>query len=199
MEALVDTLVALPLEVQGAVLLGTVLAMLITVVVVSRRRRDPRSRAPVTQIDPILVPNDERKRMRLEAIDFDSQNTLIPAGVAGEGPFEQIDLLSPARDQAVARAEAPDAAAIASAKERLKEAALRGGARRRRDNLSAIRGLSPLHARKLQRVGLITFSQLAQLTDDEIADLAMVVGCPQDRIAADDWIGQARAALRQNA
>jgi hypothetical protein len=62
------------------------------------------------------------------------------------------------------------------------------------DNLQRIHGIGPGIAQRLHEAGLLTFAQLAALSADDIAALlGGVAGLSGKSIAAQDWIGQARA------
>jgi hypothetical protein len=66
----------------------------------------------------------------------------------------------------------------------------RTGAEQRTDDLKQIRGVGPAAERRLHKAGIRTFAQLAALSPDRLAALA--VGLSARRIAQENWIGQAR-------
>lgn len=69
------------------------------------------------------------------------------------------------------------------------EAELSSGA----DNFRLIRGIGPGVANRLHSAGILSFAQLAALSPNDIAALvAGLAGLSAERIAAQDWIGQAR-------
>ena len=61
------------------------------------------------------------------------------------------------------------------------------------DDLKLIHGVGPGIEKRLHRAGILTFEQLAALSPEEIAPLVLdIIGITVDRIASQDWIGQAR-------
>lgn len=61
------------------------------------------------------------------------------------------------------------------------------------DDLKLIHGVGPGIEKCLHRAGILTFEQLAALSPVEIAPLVSdIIGLTVDRIAGQDWIGQAR-------
>ena len=61
------------------------------------------------------------------------------------------------------------------------------------DDLKRISGIGPAAARRLERAGIRSYADLATSTPEELgAKLAGVAGHSTGRIAAEDWIGQAR-------
>lgn len=57
------------------------------------------------------------------------------------------------------------------------------------DNLLLIQGIGPYYAQRLKEIGIVTFLQLAEASDET---LARVTGTFSDRIKREDWRGQAR-------
>ncbi len=198
MDSLVTTMVSLPLEAQALALFSLALVMAATARLFGGRRQPAPGIVRKTP-DPILAPESPRPPNGVpEGVDFDSQETLIPNRHSATRPLEQIDLLSPAMDEPRQSGVVPDADTLTNAKRLVETAALRlqrmgtGD-----DNLTAIRGLSPSHAHTLKRLGIRRFEQLAELSEDEVAALALVVSTPLIQIVSDDWVGQARAAARR--
>jgi predicted flap endonuclease-1-like 5' DNA nuclease len=64
------------------------------------------------------------------------------------------------------------------------------------DDLTAIAGLGPAMARKLNQEGIVSYAQLAALTDAQIARLEHQVIKAAGRFKRDDWIGQAKRLSR---
>ena len=64
------------------------------------------------------------------------------------------------------------------------------------DNLAKIKGLSPELAGQLNGLGVIKFDQIANFSDDDIAnvDEALALG---GRIEKDDWVGQAQTLITE--
>jgi predicted flap endonuclease-1-like 5' DNA nuclease len=65
------------------------------------------------------------------------------------------------------------------------------------DDLTAIDGIGPALAKKLNAAGISSYAQLATLTDDDIEDLEKNVIRFSGRIRREDWVGQAKK-LSQN-
>ncbi|MBU1225673.1 MAG: hypothetical protein KJ698_00485 [Actinobacteria bacterium] len=63
------------------------------------------------------------------------------------------------------------------------------------DDLTAIWGIGPAIARKLNRVGITSFQHIAVLNPDDQARLGDMLGEFLDRFEADDWVGQARRLI----
>lgn len=66
-----------------------------------------------------------------------------------------------------------------------------------KDDLTAITGIGPALQKKLNDHGIHSFSQIAALSDQEIAGLEENVIKFSGRIKRDDWIGQARRFTEQ--
>ncbi len=64
------------------------------------------------------------------------------------------------------------------------------------DDLTLIEGVTPDLAKKLNKLGIVKFEQIANLTDDEIAavDDALSLG---DQIEQNDWTGKAMALMAE--
>jgi predicted flap endonuclease-1-like 5' DNA nuclease len=65
------------------------------------------------------------------------------------------------------------------------------------DDLTAIDGIGPTLAKKLNAAGILSYAQLAALTDDDIENLEKNVIRFSGRVRRDDWVGQAKK-LSQN-
>jgi predicted flap endonuclease-1-like 5' DNA nuclease len=61
------------------------------------------------------------------------------------------------------------------------------------DDFVVLRGIGPAFAERLHQVGIHTYTDLARLTPEEVAQRCQV---PVWRIQRDDWIGQAVALAR---
>ncbi len=70
---------------------------------------------------------------------------------------------------------------------------LRGG----RDDLKRIAGVGPVLERTLNRLGVLTYRQIAQWNDSEIDRIGERLDGFHDRIRRDDWVGQARRLHRE--
>ncbi|HEX5999828.1 MAG TPA: 50S ribosomal protein L19, partial [Hyphomicrobiaceae bacterium] len=66
------------------------------------------------------------------------------------------------------------------------------------DDLTQIKGLDADLAGRLNGVGVIKFDQIANFSDDDIANVAEVLGLG-DRIEKDDWVSEARRLLAEAA
>ena len=64
------------------------------------------------------------------------------------------------------------------------------------DDLTLIKGIGPSIAKKLNKLGIYTLEQISHLSDRDIQTLAKELDYFQNRIAKDDWVGQARKFLR---
>jgi predicted flap endonuclease-1-like 5' DNA nuclease len=64
------------------------------------------------------------------------------------------------------------------------------------DDLTAIVGLGPATAKKLQQEGIVSYAQLAALSNEEIARIERDVIKSLGRFTKDDWVGQARRLAR---
>jgi predicted flap endonuclease-1-like 5' DNA nuclease len=62
----------------------------------------------------------------------------------------------------------------------------------KKDDLTAITGIGPALAKKLNAAGIVGYAQLAAITDEEIARLEKTVIKFSGRIKRDDWVGQAK-------
>jgi large subunit ribosomal protein L19 len=65
------------------------------------------------------------------------------------------------------------------------------------DDIKAIKGIEDVYGKKLNDLGIVTFAQIANLNDDEIAfldDKLMLRG----RFEREDWAGQARALMAES-
>ena len=67
----------------------------------------------------------------------------------------------------------------------------------RQDDLKMISGVGPGLEKRLQDVGLVSYAQIAALTDAEITELETNVLKFAGRIKRDDWIGQATQLMAQ--
>jgi large subunit ribosomal protein L19 len=64
------------------------------------------------------------------------------------------------------------------------------------DDIKAIKGIEDVYGKKLNDMGIVTFAQIANLTDEEIAyidDMLVLRG----RFEREDWAGQARALMAE--
>jgi len=62
----------------------------------------------------------------------------------------------------------------------------------KRDDLTAIAGIGPVLAKKLNAAGIVGYAQLAAISEEQIADLEKNVIKLKGRIKRDDWVGQAK-------
>ncbi len=61
------------------------------------------------------------------------------------------------------------------------------------DDLKLVVGIGPVFEKRLKEVGIKTFRQLAELTEDEIEKLAEKIGPFPERIQRENWVEQAKA------
>jgi predicted flap endonuclease-1-like 5' DNA nuclease len=67
----------------------------------------------------------------------------------------------------------------------------------KKDDLTAITGIGPALAKKLNSAGIVGYAQLAAISDKEVAHLEKNVIKFSGRIKRDDWVGQAKKLSRQ--
>jgi len=60
------------------------------------------------------------------------------------------------------------------------------------DDLTAIGGIGPALAKKLNSAGIVSYAQVAALSDEDIAHLEKNIIKFSGRIKRDDWVGQAK-------
>lgn len=84
----------------------------------------------------------------------------------------------------------------------LEDAVIRAGGDPRRispelppDDLTAIRGIGPKLAERLNAIGIQRYSDLATLDERGVVQLEAQLGGIPGRIRRDDWIGQARGLM----
>ena len=70
---------------------------------------------------------------------------------------------------------------------------------RQRDNLKKINGVGPAIEKTLNEMGIISYRQIADMTDYDIDRVARRLKGFQGRIQSEDWIGQARTLLDEAA
>ena len=63
------------------------------------------------------------------------------------------------------------------------------------DNLLKIKGIGPVLESKLNELGVFTFEQIANLSDEDIDKIAEVTTFGKNKIIIDDWKGQALKLL----
>lgn len=67
----------------------------------------------------------------------------------------------------------------------------------KKDDLTAIGGIGPALAKKLNFAGIVSYAQLAALTDKDIEQLEKSVIKFTGRIERDDWVGQAKKLMQK--
>ena len=65
------------------------------------------------------------------------------------------------------------------------------------DDLRAVRGIGPSMERKLHRLGIVSYRQLALLDGAELERVRGELTDFRGRIEREDWVGQARALYRE--
>ena len=60
------------------------------------------------------------------------------------------------------------------------------------DDLKKIRGIGPVFARTLNKMGLLTFVQIARWKPEDITKVAKKLYTAPDRIKRDKWIAEAK-------
>ena len=61
-----------------------------------------------------------------------------------------------------------------------------------RDNLKQIKGIGPVMEKVLNELGVTSFKQLAEFTQQDIEKVSAAIGAFPGRIERDDWVGKAR-------
>lgn len=75
------------------------------------------------------------------------------------------------------------------------EARLSAGRSSEPDDLKRLRGVGPAFERGLCALGITTFQQIADFTEEDIQRVARTLKVKPERIRRDDWVGSARALL----
>jgi len=65
-----------------------------------------------------------------------------------------------------------------------------------KDELTKIRGIGPFIEKRLNKIGIYTFQQLAALRPDQVNLIGTVIEFFPHRIVKDDWVGQANRFLK---
>ncbi len=66
------------------------------------------------------------------------------------------------------------------------------------DKLQRISGIGPVLEQKLNDIGIYSFEQLSRLDDFLVQKVAEALGCLPQRIAHDNWVGQAKVLLNKD-
>jgi large subunit ribosomal protein L21 len=61
------------------------------------------------------------------------------------------------------------------------------------DDLTAIKGLGKVKAAKLVAAGVTSYAQIADWSDDDIAEMGLTCNTSPGQIKREDWVGQAKA------
>jgi len=65
------------------------------------------------------------------------------------------------------------------------------------DDLTEISGIGPVYAKELEKLGYTTFKQIAELTEEQITDIAEKVdGISEESIQNEEWIKQAKDLMK---
>jgi len=191
LDSLVGTLMSLPLEAQA---IGA-MALIIVVTAIARLfrpRSSPDRDVAASETSPVIVASPPAEpEPRVSPAPPEPPSPPAPRPAPEHRPLEQIDLLSPSQDTPVPVARV-DRGRLADAQRRIQIVVARTGGPGPTDNLTAINGLSPSHARTLHRVGLRSFAQLGQLEHEDLEAVSVLLACPVEQITSDDWVGQAR-------
>jgi predicted flap endonuclease-1-like 5' DNA nuclease len=62
-----------------------------------------------------------------------------------------------------------------------------------KDDLTRIMGIGPYIEQKLNEIGIYTYDQISQFTDEDIRTITELIDFFPGRIDRDNWVGQARA------
>ena len=63
----------------------------------------------------------------------------------------------------------------------------------RQDDLKEIRGIGPATEKRLNSAGIMTWGQMAGLSEDELTQVADLLKISVDKIKREQWVEQARA------
>lgn len=63
------------------------------------------------------------------------------------------------------------------------------------DDLTRMRGVGPKLAAELNEMGLTSFAQIAELTEENLQQISAKLTAFKDRPMRDDWVGQARSLM----
>jgi len=114
-----------------------------------------------------------------------AETEVPPAASRPEAAIEEKPETKPAASEIPEKAKETKAAKAASRPSRT--------ATKQQDDLTAIGGIGPALAKKLNEGGIFSYAQIAALSDDEIEHLEKNVIRFPGRIKRDDWISQAQA------
>jgi len=67
-----------------------------------------------------------------------------------------------------------------------------------KDDLKKIKGIGPVMERTLNALGVTTFQQLADFTQEDIDKVSEAIDAFPGRIERDDWVGKAGQILQEN-
>ena len=67
-----------------------------------------------------------------------------------------------------------------------------------KDDLKKINGIGPVMERTLNALGVTTFKQVAEFTQEDIDKVSQAIGAFPGRIERDDWVGKARKILQSD-
>ncbi|MEJ2004904.1 MAG: helix-hairpin-helix domain-containing protein [Cyclobacteriaceae bacterium] len=63
--------------------------------------------------------------------------------------------------------------------------------------MTKISGIGPVYAEELHKLGFTSFKQIAELTEEQITDIAEKVdGISEDSIKNEEWIKQAKDLMK---
>lgn len=63
------------------------------------------------------------------------------------------------------------------------------------EHLRAVKGIGEVSARRLEDIGVTTFAQIADWSDDDVEAVGAKIKVSPERIRREDWVGQARTIL----
>ena len=73
----------------------------------------------------------------------------------------------------------------------------KAAAKKEGDDLTKISGIGPVFSEELGKLGYTTFKQIAELTDEQIADIAEKIdGVSEDLVKNEEWIKQAKDLMK---
>ena len=158
----------------------------------SRRKIGHRQLLTTVRIAEILLGG--AKPSKKAAAKVEAQAPEAKAEVAPEAKAEAAPKEAKAKKEAKAEA-APKAEAAETAPSEAKAAPLFKAPKGEPDDLTVIKGIGPVAAKDLAEQGIITFAQLAKLTDKDVAKIDEHMPFSADQIK--DWREQAKELAKK--
>lgn len=129
----------------------------------------------------------ELRRLLQRQVERNRKQEMVHRAVVANLQAEIAAVHTRVATPAPLEADEPEAAAGNGAARALLEGA---------DELTQIHGIGPKLAIRLEKLGILTFAQIASWTEDDIDRVARQLGDLTDRIRRDAWVESAREQLR---